>query len=173
MAGGLVGRAVLLAQLLFRSSPFPFCIYVRHFMCVFLQCLCSYNRKGMFCEKTLQIRRAAFAGDSYVSHRVNGKHRQWGDEREEEETTRTMTDGYKDELERALPIDVVFRGRTRAAEGLIMLAVGQGTHGSHYMALFLQRGLLQFQFSCGLQTMLLSELEAPINTGHEMIIHAS
>lgn len=125
----------------------------------------------MFCEKALQIRRAAFAGDSYVSHRVNGKHQRRGEE--EEETTRTTTDDYKDELERALPIDVVFRGRTRATEGLIMLAVGQGTHGSHYMALFLQRGLLQFQFSCGLQTMLLSELEAPINTGHEMIIHAS
>lgn len=124
----------------------------------------------MFCEKTIQIRRAAFAGDSYVSHRVNAKPR-WQDRAEEGETSVGRSD--KDELERALPMDVVFRGRTRANEGLIMLAIGQGTHGSHYMALFLQRGLLQFQFSCGLQTMLLSELEAPINTGHEMIIHAS
>lgn len=121
----------------------------------------------MFCEKTVQIRRAAFAGDSYVSHRVNGRRT----EQEEEEVEVEGSD--KDALERALPMDVVFRGRTRATEGLIMLAIGQGTHGSHYMALFMQRGLLQFQFSCGLQTMLLSELEAPINTGHEMIIHAS
>lgn len=122
----------------------------------------------------MQIRRAAFAGDSYVSHRVNGK-RQEAEQEEEEEVLdrKSGSRDDKDELERALPIDVVFRGRTRAAEGLIMLAIGQGTHGSHYMALFLQRGLLQFQFSCGLQTMLLSELEAPINTGHEMIIHAS
>lgn len=110
----------------------------------------------MFCEQAVKIRRAAFSGDSYVSHRVSGR----------------QEDGV--ELGRALPIDVVFRGRTRAAEGLIMLAIGQGTDGgAHYIALFLQRGLLQFQFSCGLQTMLLSELEAPINTGHEMVIHAS
>lgn len=140
---------------------------------LYLQCLCSYNRQGLFCEKTVQIRRAAFAGDSYVSHRVNGKRQEAEQEEEEELDRKSGSRDDKDELERALPIDVVFRGRTRAAEGLIMLAIGQGTHGSHYMALFLQRGLLQFQFSCGLQTMLLSELEAPINTGHEMIIHAS
>lgn len=134
----------------------------------------------MFCEKTVHIRRAAFAGDSYVSHRVNGKQRPGhGVDKEEEEDEEQQRDSEGaaahdgDELERALPMDVVFRGRTRATEGLIMLAIGQATHGAHYMALFLQRGLLQFQFSCGLQTMLLSELEAPINTGHEMIIHAS
>ena len=129
----------------------------------------------MFCEKTVHIRRAAFAGDSYVSHRVNGKQRpgHGEDVEEEQEPGEEGAAHDGDELERALPMDVVFRGRTRATEGLIMLAIGQATHGAHYMALFLQRGLLQFQFSCGLQTMLLSELEAPINTGHEMIIHAS
>lgn len=64
------------------------------------------------------------------------------------------------------------KARTRATDGLILLASAQGTHGSHYMALFLHKGLLQFQFSCGLQTMLLSELETPVNTGHEILVQA-
>jgi EYS protein len=73
-------------------------------------------------------------------------------------------------IDAVLPIKVEFKARTRASEGLISLAIAQGSKGSHYTALFLHNGLLQFQFSCGLQTMLLSELEAPINTGHEFTV---
>lgn len=71
-----------------------------------------------------------------------------------------------------LPIRVEVKVRTRATDGLILLASAQGTTGGHYMALFLHRGLLQFQFSCGLQTMLLSEIEAPVNNGNELLIQA-
>lgn len=67
-------------------------------------------------------------------------------------------------------MQIELKARTRATDGLIILAAAQGNHGGHYLALFLHRGLLQFQFSCGLQTMLLSELEAPVNTGDEMLI---
>ena len=67
---------------------------------------------------------------------------------------------------------IELKARTRAMNGLILLAAAQGTKGGHYMALFLHKGLLQFQFSCGLQTMLLSELETPVNTGNEILIQA-
>lgn len=40
------------------------------------------------------------------------------------------------------------------------------------MILFVQNGQLKFQFSCGFQTMLLSELEVPVNTGYEISIKA-
>lgn len=75
-------------------------------------------------------------------------------------------------IENTLAMKVEIRARTRAMDGLILLAAAQGTKGNHYMALFLHKGLLQFQFSCGLQTMLLSELETPVNTGNEILIQA-
>lgn len=67
-------------------------------------------------------------------------------------------------------MQIELKARTRATDGLILLASTESSRGNHYMALFLHRGLLQFQFSCGLQTMLLSELEAPVNTGDELRI---
>ncbi len=70
-------------------------------------------------------------------------------------------------------MNIELKARTRATDGLILLAIAQGSKGGHYTALFLHKGLLQFQFSCGLQTMLLSELEAPINTGNEFTIHVA
>uniref|UniRef100_A0A1B0F026 EGF-like domain-containing protein n=1 Tax=Lutzomyia longipalpis TaxID=7200 RepID=A0A1B0F026_LUTLO len=116
-------------------------------------CMCRFNRQGSFCESPLVIRHAAFSGNSYVSHRIFRR--------------------LSATLEDVLPMQIELRARTRATDGLILLAAVQGFRGSHYIALFLHRGLLQFQFSCGLQTMLLSELEAPVNTGHEMVIHAA
>lgn len=118
------------------------------------QCVCRFDRQGPLCELPIVIRNAAFSGDSYVSHRI-----------------------YKDiaqheVLDAVLPMHIQLKVRTRATNGLIMLAAAQGTKGGHYMALFLQKGLMQFQFSCGLQTMLLSELETPVNTGHEITIRA-
>lgn len=37
---------------------------------------------------------------------------------------------------------------------------------SVYMALYLEDGRLKFKFSCGYQTMLLSELVLPVNNGY-------
>lgn len=37
-----------------------------------------------------------------------------------------------------------------------------------YMILYIENGYLKFKFSCGFQTMLLSELEKPINNGHNL-----
>ncbi|XP_068151971.1 protein eyes shut [Drosophila tropicalis] len=118
------------------------------------RCVCRFDRQGPLCELPIVIKNAAFSGDSYVSHRI-----------------------YKDipqheALDAVLPMHIQLKVRTRATNGLIMLAAAQGTKGGHYMALFLQKGLMQFQFSCGLQTMLLSELETPVNTGHEITIRA-
>lgn len=113
--------------------------------------MCRFDRQGPLCEQPVLIGIAAFAGDSYLSHRMH----------------------YDDHgIENALAMKVDVRARTRAMDGLILLAAAQGTKGSHYMALFLHKGLLQFQFSCGLQTMLLSELETPVNTGNEILIQA-
>lgn len=101
------------------------------------------------------IRRAAFSGDSYVSHRI-------------------YQEGINEDLTlgEIAPLQIELKAQTRATEGLIILTAATGEKGGHYMALFLHRGLLQFQFSCGLQTMLLSELEAPINSGQEFVIKA-
>ncbi|XP_059616648.1 protein eyes shut, partial [Phlebotomus argentipes] len=123
-----------------------------------MRCMCRFNRQGAQCEAPLVIRHAAFSGNSYVSHRI---------------LSHRILRHRSASLEETLPMQVELRARTRASDGLILLATVQGFRGSHYLALFLHRGLLQFQFSCGLQTMLLSELEAPVNTGHEMVIHAA
>lgn len=131
-------------------ASFIFIIYL-----ILFQCICPFDYHGPLCSDKLLIRRAAFGGDSYVSHRI-------------------YQDGVSDErtLDEILPLRIELKARTRATEGLIILAAATGEKGGHYMALFLHRGLLQFQFSCGLQTMLLSELEAPINTGQEFMIKA-
>ncbi|XP_037819163.1 LOW QUALITY PROTEIN: protein eyes shut-like [Lucilia sericata] len=118
------------------------------------RCVCRFDRQGALCETPIVIKNAAFSGDSYVSHRIH------------------KDIPHHDTLDTVLPMHVQLKVRTRATNGLIMLAAAQGTKGGHYMALFLQKGLLQFQFSCGLQTMLLSELETPVNTGHEITIRA-
>ncbi|KAH8281394.1 hypothetical protein KR054_000271, partial [Drosophila jambulina] len=118
------------------------------------RCVCRFDRQGPLCELPIVIRNAAFSGDSYVSHRIY------------------KDIGQHESLDAVLPMHIQLKVRTRATNGLIMLAAAQGTKGGHYMALFLQKGLMQFQFSCGLQTMLLSELETPVNTGHEITIRA-
>lgn len=122
------------------------------------KCVCRFDRQDPNCRSLIRIKNAAFAGDSYLSHLM-------------------YSDNHKDfdikPLDSILPINIELRARTRASDGLILLAIAQGTQGGHYTALFLHNGLLQFQFSCGLQTMLLSELEAPINTGNEFTIHVA
>lgn len=119
------------------------------------KCVCRFDRTDPHCRTLIKIRNAAFAGDSYLSHLI-------------------YSDNHPDfdlkPLENILPINVELKARTRATDGLIFVALAQGPKGGHYTALFLHKGLLQFQFSCGLQTMLLSELEAPINNGNEFTI---
>lgn len=122
------------------------------------KCVCRFDRQDPHCRSQIRIKNAAFAGDSYLSHMI-------------------YSDNHKDfdikPLDSILSINIQLRARTRATDGLVLLAIAQGTQGGHYTALFLHKGLLQFQFSCGLQTMLLSELEAPINTGHEFTIQVA
>lgn len=66
-------------------------------------------------------------------------------------------------------ITVQLKARTFSSEGLILYAnIGQEI----YMCLYIHKGLLKFKFSCGYQTMLLSELEIPINNGYELGIKA-
>lgn len=108
---------------------------------------------------------AAFGGDSYLSHRILSN----GDESDNSHHTSSNDINRIDNL---LSMQIEIKARTRAMDGIILLAAAQGTKGSHYMALFLHKGLLQFQFSCGLQTMLLSELETPVNSGNEILIQA-
>ena len=119
------------------------------------RCVCRFDRQDPNCKSPIRVKNAAFAGDSYLSHLI-------------------YSDNHPDfdlkQLDVVLPIKVELKARTRATDGLIVLAIAQGSKGGHYTALFLHKGLLQFQFSCGLQTMLLSELEAPINTGHEFTV---
>ncbi|KAL7020907.1 hypothetical protein ACKWTF_011674 [Chironomus riparius] len=122
------------------------------------KCVCRFDRTDPHCRTLIKIRNAAFAGDSYLSHLI-------------------YSDNHPDfdikPLENVLPINVELKARTRATDGLIFVALAQGPKGGHYTALFLHKGLLQFQFSCGLQTMLLSELEAPINNGNEFTIQVA
>lgn len=119
------------------------------------RCVCRFDRQDPNCKTPIHVKNAAFAGDSYLSHLI-------------------YSDNHPDfdlkPLDVVLPIKIELKARTRATDGLIVLAIAQGSKGGHYTALFLHKGLLQFQFSCGLQTMLLSELEAPINTGHEFTV---
>jgi hypothetical protein len=119
------------------------------------RCVCRFDWQDPYCKSPIRVKNAAFAGDSYLSHLIYSENH---------------PDFDIQKIDAVLPIKVEFKARTRASEGLISLAIAQGSKGSHYTALFLHNGLLQFQFSCGLQTMLLSELEAPINTGHEFTV---
>lgn len=59
-----------------------------------------------------------------------------------------------------------FTARTLSADGLVFYSNVDST----YMMLYLENGYLMFKFSCGYQTMLLSELERPVNNGFDMHI---
>jgi EYS protein len=39
-----------------------------------------------------------------------------------------------------------------------------------YMYLYLEDGLLKFQFSCGIQTMLFSEVQFQVNNGFDLAV---
>lgn len=59
--------------------------------------------------------------------------------------------------------------RTLAPTGLLIYAK---TTPNIYMAVYLHDGLLKFVFTCGIQTMLFSELHERVNTGFRLSITA-
>lgn len=140
----------------------------------YLQCVCRYNYQGRYCEQPIRITNAAFGGDSYLSHRITNSNAAASPSGTEDVPGNGNINRQHGGSSRTneFSMQIELKARTRAIDGLILLAAAQGTKGNHYMALFLHKGLLQFQFSCGLQTMLLSELETPVNAGYEILIHA-
>ncbi|XP_074032841.1 eyes shut isoform X2 [Leptinotarsa decemlineata] len=113
--------------------------------CVFIEsnnkCVCPFDYEGMYCEVKLGIKKAAFNGHSYLSHRL-------------------LSDSYRISLE--------FEAMTMANDGLLFFCNIDLPH----MALYMENGYLKFRFSCGYQTMLLSELKVPVNEGYTMNIKA-
>ncbi|CAB3249782.1 unnamed protein product [Arctia plantaginis] len=64
-------------------------------------------------------------------------------------------------------IDIEFNAKTLITDGQIMhVDIAKGV----YMQLYMNSGLLKFKFSCGYQTMLLSELKTFVNKGYPMKI---
>uniref|UniRef100_A0AAG5DCS2 EGF-like domain-containing protein n=1 Tax=Anopheles atroparvus TaxID=41427 RepID=A0AAG5DCS2_ANOAO len=122
-----------------------------------VRCHCNFRYVGPFCNIPVRIQNAAFSKDSFLRHiiyrRDNSIH-----------TVRPNTTVFG----QAAAIMVRFSAKLTSREGLILLASAEGEEGYHYVALFLHNGLLQFQFSCGLQTMLLSEIEGIVNNGSEL-----
>uniref|UniRef100_A0A6P7FAR9 Protein eyes shut n=1 Tax=Diabrotica virgifera virgifera TaxID=50390 RepID=A0A6P7FAR9_DIAVI len=113
------------------------CIYIegRH------KCLCNFDYEGAFCESKLGVKRAAFGGNSYLSHKLHVS---------------------------TYHLDVEFVAKTMANDGIIFFSNVDSPH----MALYMENGFLKFKFSCGYQTMLLSELKVPVNNGYNMNIKA-
>jgi len=66
-------------------------------------------------------------------------------------------------------ISLKFDARTLSNQGLLFYVHVDST----YMTLFVKDGFLAFKFSCGYQTMLLSELKVPVNDGWAMNVKAS
>lgn len=61
---------------------------------------------------------------------------------------------------------IEFEAKTMSNSGLLFLASIDST----YMTLFVEESYLKFKFSCGYQTMLLSELKNSVNNGYSMKI---
>lgn len=71
-------------------------------------------------------------------------------------------------LPKTTKLEIEHSAKTLSSGGVLFYANMENT----YMILFVQNGQLKFQFSCGFQTMLLSELKIPVNTGFDMTIRA-
>lgn len=70
-------------------------------------------------------------------------------------------------LSNTTSISIEFSAKTLITDGHVMhVDIARGA----YMELFLNSGLLKFKFSCGYQTMLLSELKTYVNKGYPMKI---
>ncbi|XP_076253721.1 eyes shut [Rhynchophorus ferrugineus] len=65
-------------------------------------------------------------------------------------------------------VSVEVTAKTLSTSGILFYATLDKT----YMVLYVENGYLVFKFSCGYQTMLLSELNVPVNNGFQMKINA-
>nr|XP_015835340.1 PREDICTED: protein eyes shut isoform X1 [Tribolium castaneum]XP_015835341.1 PREDICTED: protein eyes shut isoform X1 [Tribolium castaneum] len=65
-------------------------------------------------------------------------------------------------------ISIELDAKTLSSKGLLFYSNTDST----YMVLYIENGHLKFKFSCGYQTMLLSELKVPVNNGDLMKIKA-
>lgn len=108
--------------------------------------MCAFGWSGPRCASEVHIASAAFAGHSFLVHRLAGG--------------RGGLLGAK----------VAVRARTLAPSGLLLHAV---LAEELYMTLYLDDGLLKFQFSCGVQTMVFSEVQHRVNNGFDLHIAAS
>ncbi|XP_046961262.1 protein eyes shut-like [Vanessa cardui] len=74
------------------------------------------------------------------------------------------------QVKNSTSIAIQFNAKTLITDGQIMhVDIVKGS----YMKLFMNSGLLKFEFSCGYQTMLLSELKTYVNKGYLMKIETS
>lgn len=111
------------------------------------QCICTFKYHGSTCSRPINIATAAFGGTSFLTHRLPD----------------SVLYGPNPS------IDVKVQARTLAPDGVLLHAtVGDDA----YMTVYLKEGLLKFEFSCGVQTMVLGETRAPVNDGNEMSIRA-
>jgi len=100
---------------------------------------------GLSCERRLSINVPAFNGHSFLAHRLPNA---------------SVTTG----------ISVGFVAKTLSSNGLLVHAV---LSPEVYMSAYLEDGLLRFQFSCGIQTMLFNELQRRIDDGRELVVNIS
>nr|XP_031825874.1 protein eyes shut [Nomia melanderi] len=105
-------------------------------------CNCT-NRDD--CKTGPSITRAAFNGKSYVRQRVDVK---------------ILNDSNTS-------LRVFVKLRTRFKDGIILHVYFDD---EKYALVYLEYGSLKFQFSCGLETMLLGEIDSPIDNGYEVEI---
>ncbi|XP_035916517.1 protein eyes shut [Anopheles stephensi] len=122
-----------------------------------IRCHCDFRYAGPFCDVPVSIQNAAFSKESFLRHIIYRRNSSSDPIGQSMET-----------LKQLASMSVRFKAKLTSREGLILLATAEGDDGNHYVALFLHKGLLQFQFSCGLQTMLLSEIEGTVNNGYEL-----
>ncbi|KAJ1524333.1 hypothetical protein ONE63_010839 [Megalurothrips usitatus] len=111
-----------------------------------IRCRCPFGWSGPRCEEGVRVTSAAFAGHSFLVHRLPGS------------------------FGGILGSRVAVRARTLAPSGLLLHAT---LAPELYMTLYLEDGLLKFQFSCGVQTMVFSEVQHRVNNGFELHIAAS
>ncbi|CAH1977391.1 unnamed protein product [Acanthoscelides obtectus] len=66
-------------------------------------------------------------------------------------------------------VSIQLEAKTMAEDGLLFYSITD----KFYMGLYIEHGFLKFKFSCGYQTMLLSELKTSVNDGHKITIKAT
>ncbi|XP_034952216.1 protein eyes shut [Chelonus insularis] len=93
------------------------------------------------CKQSAAITNAAFNGKSYIRQQVN--------------------------IDENGLLKIYLRVKTKSKSGIIMHAFFDE---ERYVLLYMELGQLKFQFSCGLQTMLLGEIDTPINNGRDVDI---